>query len=53
MDENKAREIAARIRGEIVDLLAGKNLTIPSRDRKGMPGEAYLYGEENSRLAAR
>ena len=50
MDENKARDIAIRIRDEIEDLLDEKNITIPSLDREGVPDEARLYGEENSRL---
>ncbi|GAF71175.1 unnamed protein product [marine sediment metagenome] len=50
MDKEKAREIARRIRDEIEDLLDEKNITIPSADREGVPGEARLYGEENSRF---
>lgn len=50
MDEERAYEIALRIRDEFEDLLDEKNITIPSSDREGVPGEARLYGEENSRL---
>lgn len=50
MNEVHAREIAIRIRDEFEDLLDEKNIMIPSADREGVPGEAYLYGEENSRL---
>jgi hypothetical protein len=50
MDEETAYEIAIRIRDEFEDLLDEKNITIPSADREGVPGEARLYGEENSRL---
>ena len=50
MDEERAYEIALRIRDEFEDLLDEKNITIPSVDREGVPGEARLYGEENSRL---
>ena len=50
MDEETAYEIAIRIRDEFEDLLDEKNITIPSADREGVPEEARLYGEENSRL---
>ncbi len=50
MDEERAYEIALRIRDEFEDLLDEKNITIPSADREGAPGEARLYGEENLRL---
>jgi hypothetical protein len=50
MDEERAYEIALRIRDEFEDLLDEKNITIPSADRDGVPGEARVYGEENSRL---
>jgi len=50
MDEERAYEIALRIRDEFEDLLDEKNIMIPSADRGGVPGEARLYGEENSRL---
>jgi len=50
MNEERAREIAIRIRDEFEDLLDEKNITVPSADREGVPGEARLYGEENSRL---
>jgi len=50
MDEERAYEIALRIRDEFEDLLDEKNITIPSADREGVPGEARMYGEENSRL---
>ena len=50
MNEERAREIAIRIRDEFEGLLDEKNILIPSADREGVPGEARLYGEENSRL---
>ncbi|MFH1110744.1 MAG: hypothetical protein V1790_16340 [Planctomycetota bacterium] len=50
MNKERALEIAIRIRDEFEDLLDEKNITITSADREGVPGEARLYGEENSRL---
>jgi hypothetical protein len=50
MDQEKAKEVALQIRDEFEDLLDEKNITVPSADRQGVPGEARLYGEENSRL---
>jgi len=50
MNEERAREIAIRIRDEFEGLLDEKNILIPSADREGVPGEARLCGKENSRL---
>ncbi len=45
-DENRAREIAIRIVDEFEELLAGKDIMIPSADREGRPEEACIYGTE-------
>jgi len=42
MNEERACEIAIRIRDEFEDSLDEKNIIIPSADRKGVPGEARL-----------
>ena len=46
MNEEKAREIAIRIVDEFEELLAEKDLMVPSADREGRPEEACLYGSE-------
>jgi hypothetical protein len=50
MNEEEARRTAWKILGEFEGLLAAKGIVIPSPNRKGVAGEARLYGEENSRL---
>jgi hypothetical protein len=46
MDEDRAREIAIRILDEFEELLAAKDIKIPSGDREGRKEEACLYGSE-------
>jgi predicted component of viral defense system (DUF524 family) len=50
MNEEEARRTAWKILGEFGELLDEKNIVIPSPDRKGVAGEARLYGEEKTRL---
>lgn len=40
------KELASNIIDEFEELLDEKNISIPSRDRKGESNEARIYGEE-------
>lgn len=46
MNEENAREAANRVFREFEELLAAKNVTIPSGDREGREEETCLYGTE-------
>lgn len=45
-DDWPIREVAIRIVDEFEDLLADKDILVPSADREGRPEEACLYGSE-------
>ena len=46
MNEETAREVAIQIIDEFEELLAEKNVMIPSDDREGREEEACIYGSE-------
>jgi len=46
MNEEQTRELAVRIVDEFEELLAEKSIVVPSKDRRGDPEEACLYGSE-------
>ena len=45
-DDWPVREVAIRIVDEFEELLAEKDIMVPSRDREGVEEEACLYGSE-------
>jgi len=46
MKEEQARRIAIQILDEFEEMLAGKGIKIPSKDREGREEEACIYGCE-------
>jgi hypothetical protein len=50
MNQERARQLAITIIDEFEDLLAEKDITIPSADREGREEEACIYGSEYWRL---
>ena len=47
MNADKARRVANRIIDEFEELLAGRGIMIPSKDREGGEDEACIYGTEH------
>lgn len=50
MNQERARRLAIAIIDEFEDLLAEKDILIPSADREGREEEACIYGSEYWRL---
>jgi hypothetical protein len=50
MNQERARRLAIAIIDEFEDLLAEKDILIPSADRQGREEEACIYGSEYWRL---
>lgn len=50
MNAKRAREVAIQIIDEFEELLAEKNVMIPSDDREGREEEACIYGTEYYQL---
>lgn len=46
MEEDGARQIAIIILDEFEEMLARKDIVVPSNDREGRPEEACIYGTE-------